>query len=115
MAGVGFGGLLMMKVTVFDRPLVPAPENGFCVLTVASPGLAIRDPGIVAETMEPSTLPAESFATVVGNFLPFHSMNVCATNPAPLIVSVKSPLPAGILDGDKKEIEAPVLPWKVLP
>jgi hypothetical protein len=38
--GSGLGGGLIMKVTGLDSPLLPAPENGFCVITVAVPGLA---------------------------------------------------------------------------
>ena len=46
--GMGLGGGLMMKVTGFDSPLLPAPENGFCVITVAVPGLATNAAGTVA-------------------------------------------------------------------
>ena len=77
--GTGLGGKLMMKVVGFERPLLPAPEKGFWVMTVAAPGLATNAADITAltETM----LPAVSRLSVVVSFFPFHSMKVLATKP----------------------------------
>src|SRR5262249_53086074 len=47
-AGTLFGGLLTMKMTVFDSPLLPDPENGLWVNTEALPGLAVRLAGTTA-------------------------------------------------------------------
>ena len=49
--GIGLGGALIMKVTGLDSPLLPAPENGFCVITVAVPGLATNAAGTMAVTL----------------------------------------------------------------
>src|ERR1700674_1677701 len=91
--GMGLGGGLMMKVTGFDSPLLPAPENGFCVITVAVPGLATNAAGTVAVTLSTTVL-VWSRGTVVLRFCPFQVTYVCATNLLPLTVSVKSGLPA---------------------
>ena len=40
------GGALMVKTIIgFKKPVFPAPEKGFCVITVAVPGLATRAAG----------------------------------------------------------------------
>jgi hypothetical protein len=106
--GIGLGGGLMMKVTGFDSPLLPAPENGFCVMTVAVPGLATNEAGTTAVNRV-TTVPVESSVTVVFSFCPFQVTYVCFTNPLPLIVSVKSGLPALMVEGDRNVTCAPVL------
>ena len=111
--GTGLGGGLIIKVTGFDRPLLPAPEKGFCVITVAVPGLATSAAGTTAVTL--STLPEVSVVTVVFSFCPFHSTKVLATNPAPLIVSVKSGLPALILEGERNWTECAGIGLKRVP
>src|ERR1700693_4200769 len=68
--GTGLGGALMMKVTGFDSPLLPAPENGFCVITVAVPGLATSAAGTTAVTPSTTVLVVSS-VTVVLSFFPF--------------------------------------------
>jgi hypothetical protein len=106
--GMGLGGGLIMNVTGFDSPLFPAPENGFCVITVAVPGLATNDAGTTAVTLSTIVL-VESRATVLTSFFPFQVTYVCATNPLPFIVNVKSGLPALMFEGDKNATDAPVL------
>ena len=106
--GMGLAGGLMIKVTGFDSPLLPAPENGFCVITVAVPGLATNAAGTTAVTLSTIVL-VESRLTVVLSFCPFQVTYVCGTNLLPLIVSVKSGLPALTFEGDKNDINAPVL------
>src|SRR6195256_1769541 len=106
--GIGLGGGLITKVTGFDSPLLPAPENGFCVITVAVPGLATNAAGTTDVTLSTTVL-VESRVTVVFSFVPFQVTYVCATNPRPLTVRVKSWLPAPMFEGDKNDINAPVL------
>src|SRR6202171_397545 len=106
--GIGLGGGLITKVTGFDSPLLPAPENGFCVITVAVPGLTTNAAGTVAVTLV-TTVPVESRVTLVSSLFPFQVTYVCFTNPLPLIVRVKSGLPALMFEGDKNATDAPVL------
>ena len=63
-AGTGLGGGLIMKATGFESPLLPAPENGFCVITVAVPGLPTNVAGTIAVTLTTTVL-VESIVTVV--------------------------------------------------
>jgi hypothetical protein len=106
--GRGLGGGFIIKVTGFDSPLLPAPENGFWVITVAVPGLATNAAGTAAVTLV-TTVPVASRITLVSSFFPFQVTYVCATNGLPLIVNVKSGLPALMFEGDKKNTRAPVL------
>ena len=111
--GTGFAGGLMVKTNAFERPLLPEPEKGFWVMTVAVPGLATREAGTVALTV--NTFPLASLLGVVASLLPFQVTTVCTTNGLPLAeedwltVSVKAGLPALILEGEREVIKAPVL------
>jgi hypothetical protein len=105
--GTGLGGGLIMNVTGLDSPLFPAPENGFCVITVAVPGLATSAAVTVAVTLT-TCVPVESKVTMVLSFWPFHVTYVCFTKFPPLTVKMKSTLPALMFEGDKNDIVAPV-------
>src|SRR5229473_920402 len=107
--GSGLGGGLMIKATGLERPLFPAPEAGFSVMIVATPGLTTSVAGTVAVTMFPRAAPVLSTGTVVARVLPFHCTTVFRTKPEPRRVSVKSPLPALTCEGDRKDNTAPVL------
>ena len=107
--GSGFGGGLMMKAMGLERPLFPAPEAGLRVMMVATPGFATNAAGTVAVTVFPRAAPVLSVGTVVARGLPFHCTTVFRTKPAPWMVSVKSPLPALICEGDRNDNAAPVL------
>ena len=54
-AGTGFAGGLIVKDRTLDRPLFPAPEKGFRVLTNTTPGLAIIAVVMAAVTVEALT------------------------------------------------------------
>ena len=105
--GTGLGGGLIINVTGFESPLLPAPENGFCVITVAVPGLATNAADTFAVTLITIVL-VESKVGVVVSFCPFQVTYVCFTNPLPLTVRVKSWLPALMFEGDKNDTDAPV-------
>jgi hypothetical protein len=114
--GKGFGGGLMTKAMGLERPLFPAPEAGFTVITVATPGFATIAEGTTAVMEFPVTAPVLSVGTVVTKFLPFHCTTVFATKPKPVTVSVKSAhvivvvgTQAPICAGERKDSEAPVL------
>jgi hypothetical protein len=107
--GTGFAGGLMTKEMVLERPLFPAPVAGLSVLTVAIPVVATNAAGIVAVTMFPSTVPALLVGTVVVRVFPFHCTTVFATKVPPFTVSVKSPLPALMTEGESDMMVAPVL------
>ena len=68
--GTGLGGGLITKMTGLESPLLPAPENGFWVITVAVPGLATSAAGTAAVT-DSTTVMVESSVTVVTSFFPF--------------------------------------------
>lgn len=70
--GTGLGGLPMMKLMVFERPLLPVPEAGLMVLMVARPGFAINEVPIVATTER--TFPFVSVVTVVLHAAPLGSV-----------------------------------------
>ena len=70
--GKGFGDGLMVKARGLERPFCPAPEAGFRVMMVATPGLATNAAGTVAVTIFPRAAPALSTGTVVASGLPFH-------------------------------------------
>jgi hypothetical protein len=113
--GAGLLGLLMMKLMGLERPFWPVPEAGLMVLTVTTPGLAIKAAGMVAVT-EMTLLLASSVTVVlhgpvpvVGQVVPFHRTFVVARNPTPFIVRVKSGPPAGISAGEIELKAAPVL------
>src|SRR5260370_17007957 len=103
--GIGLGGGLMMKGRGLERPLLPVPEAGFKVLTVATPGLATSAAETVAVT--DSTLPEEFVVTFVGMVVPFHCTTVFATKPPPLTVRTKSPLLASIREQQNEQIQPP--------
>src|SRR5260370_33373210 len=107
--GIGFGGGLMMKAMGLERPFWPAPDAGFKVIMVATPGLVTKAAGTVAVTMFPRAAPVLSTGTVVARGLPFHCTTGFRTKPLPFTVIVKSALPALIWEGERKETEAPVL------
>src|SRR5262249_55199884 len=105
-------------MSVFESPLLPLPEKGFCVKTDALPGAARSLAGTTAVMVK--ELPLESgFTKVVVNFCEFHSTKVLATNAGPcadaFTVRVRSFPPAGMLLGDIESRTAPVFPWKVFP
>ena len=104
--GSGLPAGLMMNAMELESPFCPAPDAGLRVLTKAVPTLATRAAGTVAVTL--STLPAESVDTAVAMVFPFHCTTVLATNPWPVTVSVKSVLPALMVDGESTLIAAPV-------
>src|SRR5467141_946028 len=111
--GCGFGGGLMMKAMGLERPLFPAPEAGFSVMIVATPGLAISAAGTTAVSFK--IFPALSRVGVVLRELPFHCTTVFVTKPWPFTVRVKSQGVVGVgtqtlvWAGERKEITAPVL------
>ena len=107
--GKGFGGGLMVKASGLERPFCPAPDAGFTVMMVATPGLATSAAGTVAVTMFPMATPVLSTGTVVAKGLPFHCTTVFRTKPCPFTVRVKSTLPALIWAGERKARPAPVL------
>ena len=79
--GIGFGGGLMMKAMGLERPFWPAPDAGFKVIMVATPGLVTKAAGTVAVTMLPKAAPLLSTGTVVARGLPFHCTTVFRTKP----------------------------------
>ena len=109
--GSGFGGGLMMKARVFDRPLFPLPECELSVLTLALPGLAISVAGTTA--LRFTTLLLASRVGVVARFLPFHWATVFVSKGLPNKVMVRS-LPFGpsalMTAGEMAVRLAPVLP-----
>ena len=105
--GIGFGGGLMMKAMGLERPLFVALVAGFRVMMVATPALATSAAETVAVT--DSTLPAALVVTVVGMVFPFHCTTVFARKLLPFTVKAKSALPALIWEGERENIEAPVL------
>ena len=107
--GGRFGGGLMVKKRELEKPLLPVPDAGLRVYTLATPGLATKAAGTVAVTRFPRAAPVLSTATVVARGLPFHCTTVFSTKPPPWMESVKSPLPALICEGERKETKAPVL------
>ena len=86
--GKGFGGGLMMKARVFDRPLFPLPECELNVLTLAVPGMAISAAGTTA--LRFTTLLLASRVGVVARFLPFHWATVVVSKGLPNSVIVRS-------------------------
>jgi hypothetical protein len=109
--GSGFGGGLMMKASVFERPLSWLPECGLRVLILAKPGLAISAFGTTALTF--MTLLLASRVGVVARFLPFHWATVWLTNGPPKRVIVRSEqlLPQALtMAGEIAVRLAPVLP-----
>src|SRR5216683_4688145 len=107
--GARLGSGLMQKATGLERPLFPAPEAGFRVMTVATPGFPTKAAGTVAVTTFPRAAPVLSTGTIVARGLPLHCTTVFRTKPEPWMASVKSPLPALIWAGERKEMKAPVL------
>jgi hypothetical protein len=93
----------MTNVRVFDKPLFPAPEKGFRVLTKAVPGLVSSEAETVAVTVVALTY-------VEGMVFPSHWTTVFVTKPAVGLVTVRviSLLPALAVEGARKEMEAPV-------
>jgi len=109
--GRGFGGGLMMKARVFDRPLFWLPECGLRVLILALPGVAISAFGTTA--LRFMTLLLASRVGVVARLLPFHWATVLVTKGPPKRVIVRSEqlvVQALTMDGEMAVRLAPVFP-----
>jgi hypothetical protein len=70
--GNGFAAGLMMRGKGAERPLFPAPEEGFTVIMVATPGCVTSDAGTTAVMELLVKAPVLSVGTVVTRLLPFH-------------------------------------------
>lgn len=87
------GGSVVVNVRALD---VPPPGVGLDTVMLAEPAVATSPAGTVAVSEVGDTM-------VVVNGLPFHWTAEFDVNPAPLTVSTKPPLPAGMEAGDSED------------